>query len=273
MENHYIREWIEYYLNLGVDKIFLYDNNDINGEKFEDEINIFINSRFVELIDWKGKNPDKLNLQSLSYLDCYQNRANNYDYLGFFDIDEFLYIGENVKIYEYLSLQKFKNFECIRFPMFIMDDNDLIKVKNNNYSLQSRFTRGKLVSNCKSIMKTGITKINSIKVINAHGPIGLSSCDPNGIECNNGLNTNIGYPYLDKKVRQTKEFVKHFRYKTLQEYIEIKMKRLYPDRTFEDSKRRITLENFFKFNKITKDKINYIKSKGFSFNLNKTEKI
>ncbi len=40
MENHYIREWIEYYLNLGVDKIFLYDNNDINGEKFEDEINI-----------------------------------------------------------------------------------------------------------------------------------------------------------------------------------------------------------------------------------------
>ena len=69
-----------------------------------------------------------------------------------------------------------------------MNDNDLIKVKNNNYSLQTRFTRGKLISICKRIMKTGITKINSTKVINGHGPIGLVSCDPNVNECNNGLN-------------------------------------------------------------------------------------
>ena len=152
--------------------------------------------------------------------------------------------------------------------MLMMTDNDLIKVKNNNFSLQSRFTKGKLVSNCKSIMKTGISKINSTKVLNGHGPIGLASCDPNGIECNNGLNSNIGHFLLDKKLRQTKEFVKHFRCKTLQEYIEIKMKRLYVDRTIEDSKKRLSIKKFFNINKITKDKINYIKSKGLSFNHN-----
>ena len=40
-ENIYIREFIEYYKNYGIDKIFIYDNNDKNGEKFEDVINVF----------------------------------------------------------------------------------------------------------------------------------------------------------------------------------------------------------------------------------------
>ena len=33
MENKYIREFVEFYEKHGVDKIFLYDNNDIDGEK------------------------------------------------------------------------------------------------------------------------------------------------------------------------------------------------------------------------------------------------
>lgn len=34
-ENRYAREFIEYYKKLEVDKIFIYDNNDISGEKFD----------------------------------------------------------------------------------------------------------------------------------------------------------------------------------------------------------------------------------------------
>ena len=41
-ENRYIREFIDYYINYGVDKIFLYDNNDIEGEHFEEVINDYI---------------------------------------------------------------------------------------------------------------------------------------------------------------------------------------------------------------------------------------
>ena len=37
-ENKYIREFVEYYNRIGVDKIYLYDNNDIKGEKFENVI-------------------------------------------------------------------------------------------------------------------------------------------------------------------------------------------------------------------------------------------
>ncbi len=44
MENDYIRFFVEYYKNLHFDKIFIYDNNDIDGEKFEDVINDYIQS-------------------------------------------------------------------------------------------------------------------------------------------------------------------------------------------------------------------------------------
>ena len=32
-ENRYIKEFVEHYKKYGVDKIYLYDNNDIDGEK------------------------------------------------------------------------------------------------------------------------------------------------------------------------------------------------------------------------------------------------
>ena len=48
-ENRYIREFVEHYKNYGVDKIYLYDNNDIKGEKFEDVINDYIEKEIVEI--------------------------------------------------------------------------------------------------------------------------------------------------------------------------------------------------------------------------------
>ena len=41
-ENKYIREYIGHYKALGVDKIFLYDNNDIDDEKFEDVLSDYV---------------------------------------------------------------------------------------------------------------------------------------------------------------------------------------------------------------------------------------
>lgn len=54
-ENRYIREFVEHYKEYGVDKIFLYDNNNINGEKFEEVIKDYIEKGFVEIINFRGK--------------------------------------------------------------------------------------------------------------------------------------------------------------------------------------------------------------------------
>ena len=53
-ENRYIREYLEYYKNYGIDKIFLYDNNNIDGEKFQEVINEYITKNFVEINNWRG---------------------------------------------------------------------------------------------------------------------------------------------------------------------------------------------------------------------------
>jgi hypothetical protein len=53
-ENKYISEFVEHYKNYGVDKIYLYDNNDKKGERFEHIIGNNIDSGFVDLINWRG---------------------------------------------------------------------------------------------------------------------------------------------------------------------------------------------------------------------------
>ena len=54
-ENLYIREYLEHYKKYGINKIFLYDNNDINGEKFEDLISDYVKSGFVEIFNSRGR--------------------------------------------------------------------------------------------------------------------------------------------------------------------------------------------------------------------------
>ena len=35
MENHYLEEWLRHYVSLGIDKIVIFDNNDIEGKYAE----------------------------------------------------------------------------------------------------------------------------------------------------------------------------------------------------------------------------------------------
>ena len=41
-QNLYLTEFIEYYLRIGINKIYLYDNNDESGEFFDDLLKIYI---------------------------------------------------------------------------------------------------------------------------------------------------------------------------------------------------------------------------------------
>ena len=48
-ENLYAKEFINYYKNLGYNHIFIYDNNDVNDEKFEDVLRQEILDNFVTI--------------------------------------------------------------------------------------------------------------------------------------------------------------------------------------------------------------------------------
>ena len=105
-ENRYIREFVEYYKNLGVDKIFLYDNNYDDEEHFEDVINDYIENGFVEITDFRNKSICQLE----AYQDCYDRRSKEYDWICFFDIDEFLEFSDSNDIKTFLSDEKFTSF-------------------------------------------------------------------------------------------------------------------------------------------------------------------
>ena len=46
-ENLYIKDFVNYYKKLGIKKIYLYDNNDIYGENFQEVLKNDIQSNFV----------------------------------------------------------------------------------------------------------------------------------------------------------------------------------------------------------------------------------
>ena len=104
-ENRYVREFIEFYKKMKVDKIFLNDNNDINGERFEEVIQDYINNGFVEIINYRGK----ISPQLKSYEDCYKNNMGLYDWFIFFDVDEFIYLKNYTDIKTFLKEKILKN--------------------------------------------------------------------------------------------------------------------------------------------------------------------
>ena len=75
-ENLYVREYVEHYKLYGVDKIFIYDNNEIDGEVFDNILSDYISNEFVEIINYRGKK--QVQLQMLN--DCYNRNYEKYEF-------------------------------------------------------------------------------------------------------------------------------------------------------------------------------------------------
>ena len=125
MENRYIREFVEHYKNYGINKIFLNDNNDINGEKFEDVISDYISNSCRN-----NKNKRKLTPQFAVMNDCYHKNYDKYDWLIFYDVDEFIHLNNYSNVGKFLSEQKFDGCEAIYLNYVHHSDNNLLHYDN-----------------------------------------------------------------------------------------------------------------------------------------------
>ena len=85
-ENQYAREWVGHHLALGFDHIYIYDNNHEGEEHFEYVLGDYVTEGLVTVIDYR----DKERAQRSAYNDAYQRLSKEYDWLAFFDFDEFL---------------------------------------------------------------------------------------------------------------------------------------------------------------------------------------
>lgn len=264
-ENKYIKEFVEHYKNYGVDKIYLYDNNNIDGERFNDVIDEYINNEFVEIIDWRGI---KENSTYYKIMDsCYQRNHDKYDWLFFYEIDEFIYLKNYDNIKGYLLRNQFNKCESIQLNWVHMSDNNHIYYENK--SLNERFPKkGKNVVkkqyNKICFIKTMIRgHLKNINITNNHFLFeNLRACNGFGRKARNLgiLSLKPDYDYY---------YIKHYYGKSVQEFVQ-KITRGDLLRGNDKNIVEWAIEKFFYINEITQEKIEYIQNIfGSKYNLSK----
>ena len=248
-ENLYIKEFVEYYKNLGIKKIYLYDNNDINGENFNTILNSYINSKFIKIKNIRGKS--EIQLHALN--NCYQKYLNEYSWFLFLDVDEFLYIKNNKTLPNFLSDTRFVNCNTIFINYNEYGDSDLLKYDNR--SIFKRFTQSKYIACGKSLTRGGIKNAK----IDIHKPLYINNY------CNSeGESEEL---YKDKifisKIAVDSAEIKHFITKSLEEFCQRLTKGWPSIKIFSKSYYQFVEERiryYFRINNITEYKYNILKS-------------
>ncbi len=125
-ENKYAKEFVEYYKNYGVDNIFLYDNNENEGEIFDEVLHNDINNGFVKIINFRGL----IGAQIKEYQHCYKENYKKYDWLIFFDMDEFIFLKNYKNIKKFLKKKIFNKCQRIQLNWIFHTDNNLLYYDN-----------------------------------------------------------------------------------------------------------------------------------------------
>ena len=251
IENRYIREFVEHYKNYNVDKIYLYDNNNIDGERFEAVINDYIENGFVQLVNYRGKIRVLMEMMN----DCYKKNYRYYDWLIFFEIDEYIFLYKIKNIKNYFKNPKFKKCERIQLNWIFHTDNNLLyydsRPLKERFSEREKKARGVSKGDwngIKSILRGHIPNItiDCVHTLNHK----LKSCDgfgnPKEIDGIITKNADFKYYYID-----------HYYCKSTEEFINKINK---GDALFVDN-RMDRIRTYFAYNEIKKEKIDFMEQR------------
>jgi len=216
MENKYIRELIEYYLKLGVEKFILGDNNLPNTEKFADVIQDYINDGTVDVIDLIGSTFGQSALNNLTY-EKYNKKCK---WMLFLDFDEYLEVhfenNKSLVLKDFIENKIFDKCEAVLFNVLVHTDNNLVHYDNR--PLNVRFTEPHYNLQANNLVKA-IVRGNLNKTVFVDGkpnntPVkGVEICDSKGRKITKYDSYFLIPPVFDYG------YLKHFTTKTAEEYI------------------------------------------------------
>ena len=249
-ENLYAKEFVDYYLKLGINHIFIYDDNEPNTEKIS---NVISQNNKDKVTIFENIN-NTIKNQPSAFTDCYEKNKLKYDWFLMIDMDEFIYLREYNRINEYLSNKIFDKCDIIKLHRAQSTDNDLIHYENK--SLFERFKPPYLGDHfIKSLIRGNISGLKYGVHSPRKAPLKNISCINNGQRI---LKTEVNSLSVNP-MNFDKAFLIHFRYKSTEEFIS-KYKRGY--RNWFASRLKNYLNHhiylYFQQNKITLEKINFI---------------
>ena len=154
-EGPYLKEWIEYYKLIGIQHIYLYNN--FSSDNYLEILAPYIKSGYVTLTEWAYEQG-----QMSAYIHCVENFSSDCNWIGFIDLDEFIY-GKNIFDFNKFlhSIEKYpvlhlnwrsygssnltkRNMDCLVIEDFIYSTDFFEKGKcffNTNFKFDSNYKK------------------------------------------------------------------------------------------------------------------------------------
>ena len=248
-ENLYARQYVEYYLKLGVDKFYIGDDNPENTENLFDILDDYIKKGIVDVETMRARNLSQMYFYEYSFR-AVKLRCN---WLMYIDMDEYLEFNDkNMTIKSYLHMPVFDKCDTVKIHWLPYDDNNLVFYDNRtlmerlNHSVNLYdFTRFH-----KSIVRGKDYKGNMFddSIHQPNTSTVTEQCDALGDFERLKLGY-LGYPKFKYG------YFRHFTYKTAEEF-SLKMIR------GDNERKKYTydkkLDDFFHLNKFAKEKLGVI---------------
>ncbi len=247
LENKYIREYIEYYKNLGFDKLFIYDNNRPGEEKIIDEVKDFVDDGFVDVIEWTDITQ---NSQIFAYQDCWDKHHNEYDWIAFFDADEYFTPNNTSDIKDFLNNDIYNDYYVVTVKNLDYDDNDMI-INDSNTRLDKYTRTSQQIRNIfvKSIIRCKDNKISfTDSGLSCHVP----TIENEDFICNVDGVTHHLHGHIWSIISEKNAVLKHFPTGCIDDFVKYKSVRKHINMSDE-----VGLNYFGKYNKLTQEKIDY----------------
>ena len=246
-EGEYIEEWVNYHLNLGFDHIYLADNNYDNPERFELILQDYIKKNKVTVFDCRGEYYHFAGQPKFYKQIYYDGILNDYDWILFIDIDEFITLTDKFKnIKEYLDRDIFNDFDVIKINWMAMTDGghvintgkpvlERFQIPAAKYCWETGNKFGRELKNqtiksfvrpkLKNAMFDPHTAYSEDAVAGKGNHFRYCYNDGTLIPQSNDPNTYPSYGIYTERINYNDVYIKHFQTKTVEEYVKYKMKR------------------------------------------------
>lgn len=203
---------MNWHIGIGFDKIYLYDNNDVNSPYVGD----FINQRDkVEIIDVRGIHEQSFQIK------CYNEfyNSHDFDWCAFIDIDEFIVLNKWRDIEEFVLDPIFNNAQVIKLNWHLYGDDGMIErdISVPVYESFQNVVRHSYNTHGKEIIRGGLS---GLKIESTHWST-INGSLPKQIMPDGGQTFGKVHSHRDCK----EAWVNHYMTKTLSEFIEQKLHR------------------------------------------------